>query len=165
MAHLQYEAALLGSHAHKVAARPFLVTDAGPPPMFKDFYTLVESVSVTPFRIQYPPPLMLLLIAHCIEAYCLLLWRVPVLQKFFSEPDMPLYMLQPASVAGSINALINDADARKRVEDGGLGYQAKCTTMEGLCMQLAAWNRWVKSGREDGSSRKGIVKDVLQAGA
>ncbi|EXF79279.1 3-beta hydroxysteroid dehydrogenase/isomerase [Colletotrichum fioriniae PJ7] len=164
LAHLQYEAALLGPHAHKVAARPFLVTDGGPPPVFKDFYTLVQSVSVTPFHVQYPPPLILLLLAHCIEAYCLLLWSVPALQKIFSEPGLPLYMLQPASVAGAINAIINDADARRRPEEGGLGYQAKCTTMEGLCMQLGAWNRWVRSGGEKVRSEKGIVKDVLEVG-
>ncbi|KAJ3945778.1 uncharacterized protein N0V96_004119 [Colletotrichum fioriniae] len=129
LAHLQYEAALLGPHAHKVAARPFLVTDGGPPPVFKDFYTLVQSVS-----------------------------------KIFSEPGLPLYMLQPASVAGAINAIINDADARRRPEEGGLGYKAKCTTMEGLCMQLGAWNRWVRSGGEKVRSEKGIVKDVLEVG-
>ncbi|OLN97006.1 Sterol-4-alpha-carboxylate 3-dehydrogenase, decarboxylating 2 [Colletotrichum chlorophyti] len=165
LAHLQYEAALLGPYAHKVAARPFLVTDAGPPPVFEDFYTLVRSISVTPFHVQYPPPLSLLLLAHCIEAYCILLWRMPVLQKVFSEPSMPLYMMQPASIAGSINALINDADARRRVEDGGLGYQPKCTTMEGLCMQLGAWNRWVKAGGEKVRKPNGIVKDVLEVGA
>ncbi|OHE92314.1 3-beta hydroxysteroid dehydrogenase/isomerase [Colletotrichum orchidophilum] len=165
LAHLQYEAALLGPHAHKVAGRPFLVTDGGPPPVFKDFYMLVQSVSVTPFHVQYPPPLLLLLLAYCIEAYCLLLVRVPALQKIFSEPGLPLYMLQPASVAGAINAIINDADARRRPEDGGLGYQAKCTTMEGLCMRLGAWNRWVRSGGEKVRSEKGIFKDVLEVGA
>ncbi|KAF9876559.1 3-beta hydroxysteroid dehydrogenase isomerase family [Colletotrichum karsti] len=164
LAHLQYEAALLGPHAHKVAARPFLVTDGGPPPVFKDFYTLVQSVSVTRFHVQYPPPVLLLLLAHCIEAYCMLLWHVPVLQKIFSEPSMPLYMMQPASIAGAINALINDSDARRRVEDGGLGYQAKCTTMEGLCMQLGAWNRWVRSGGEKVRSEKGLLKDTLEVG-
>ncbi|KAK2022477.1 3-beta hydroxysteroid dehydrogenase/isomerase [Colletotrichum zoysiae] len=166
LAHLQYEAALLGSHAHKVAGRPFSVTDGGPPPVFKDFYILVESLSVTRFHVQYPPPLLLLLIAHCIEAYCLLLWRVPMLQKVFPEPQMPLSMLQPASIAGSINAIINDSDARKRVEDGGLGYHAKCTTMEGLSMQVSAWNRWVRSGGEEKvRSERGVVKDVLEVGA
>lgn len=164
MAHLRYEAALLGPHAHKVAARPFLVTDAGPPPVFRDFYTLLGSVSASPIRVQYPPPVLLLLLAHCIEAYCLLLWHVPVLQRFFSEPEMPLYMLQPASITGATNAIINDSDARRRVEDGGLGYEAKCTTMEGLCMQLAAWNRWVRSGGEEVRSQKGFVKDTLEVG-
>ncbi|WQF84860.1 Putative 3-beta hydroxysteroid dehydrogenase/isomerase, NAD(P)-binding domain superfamily [Colletotrichum destructivum] len=165
LAHLQYEAALLGPHAHRVAARPFLVTDGGPPPVFQDFYTLVHSISVTPFHVQYPPPLLLLLVAHCIEAYCLLIWRVPMLQKVLPEPQMPLSMLQPASIAGSINAIINDSDARRRVEDGGLGYQAKCTTMEGLCMQLGAWNRWVRSGGGELSGEKGVVKGVLEVGA
>ncbi|KAF0326330.1 3-beta hydroxysteroid dehydrogenase isomerase family [Colletotrichum asianum] len=164
LAHLQYEAALLGPHAHKVAARPFLVTDGGAPPTFEDFYTLIRSVSVTPFHVQYPPPVLLLLLAHCIEAYCLLLWHVPVLQKIFSEPSMPLYMMQPASIAGSVTALINDADARRRVEDGGLGYQAKCTSMEGQCMQLVAWNRWVRSGGEEVRNEKGLVKDTLEVG-
>ncbi|KAF6830168.1 3-beta hydroxysteroid dehydrogenase/isomerase family [Colletotrichum musicola] len=164
LAHLQYEAALLGPHAHKVAARPFLVTDGGPPLAFKDFYTLLGSVSITPISVQYPPPVLLLLLAHCIEAYCLLLWHVPVLQMFLSEPEMPMYMLQPASVAGAINSIINDSDARRPVKDGGLGYEAKCTTMEGLCMQLAAWNRCVRSGGEEVRSQKGLVKDTLEVG-
>ncbi|KAL0936423.1 3-beta hydroxysteroid dehydrogenase/isomerase family [Colletotrichum truncatum] len=165
LAHLQYEAALLSSHAHKVAARPFLVTDGGAPPVFKDFYTLVEAVSITPMHVQYPPPVFLLLLAHCVEAYCLLLWYVPVLQKFFSEPSMPLYMMQPASIAGAINALINDSDARRPVKAGGLGYQAKCTTMEGLCMQLGAWNRYVRSQSKGSGSENGLVKDSISVGA
>ncbi|TDZ34275.1 Sterol-4-alpha-carboxylate 3-dehydrogenase, decarboxylating [Colletotrichum spinosum] len=164
LAHLQYEAALLGPHAHKVAARPFAITDGGPPLVFKDFYTLVQSVSVTPFHVQYPPPVLLLLLAHCIEAYCMLLWRVPALQKLLSEPPMPLYMMQPPSVSGAITSIVNDSEARKRVEDGGLGYKPVCTTLQGMSMQMVAWNRWVQSGGETVRKEKGILKDTIEVG-
>ncbi|PKS10524.1 hypothetical protein jhhlp_002277 [Lomentospora prolificans] len=141
MAHLVYEQRLLSPHARSLAARPFLVTDAGPPLIFEDYYTLARTtVAKNPPVIQYPPPVLLLLLAQLIEWYCILLWKFPLLKLVFSEPGFPLYWLQPACFTTSANVIIDDSPARKPPEQGGLGYKPVCTTMEGMCLQVYQWN-------------------------
>ena len=171
LAHLQYEAALLGPHAHRVAARPYLVTDPGPPHLFNDYYTLVQAVSATRFHVQYPPPLALLILAHMVEAYCVMLWRFPILTRWLSEPSEPLAFLQPACFDASTNCIMDDSDARKEVADGGIGYKGACGSMEGLCLQLVKWNEYVERERRAGrgewtyaKGEKGIVKSIVEDG-
>lgn len=151
MAHLLYEQRLLSPQGRALAARPFLVTDAGPPPIFEDYYTLARiTVAKNPPVIQYPPPVLLLVLAQLVEWYCVLLWRFPFLNRVFSEPGFPLYWLQPACFSASINLIIDDSAARRSPEQGGLGYKPLCTTMEGMCMQVHNWNETYSKAEGEG---------------
>jgi nucleoside-diphosphate-sugar epimerase len=148
LGHLKYEAALLGPHAGKVAGRPFLVTDPGPPLVFQDFYTLIGSVSKTRMTVHYPPPVLLLMVAQIVEAYCVLLLKVPLLTKFgLREPQPPLYYLQPGCFDASTNCILDDSEAKRPVLEGGIGYRGVCGTLDGLCMQIRDWNRFVERER------------------
>jgi hypothetical protein len=36
---------------------------------------------------------------------------------------------------------VDDSAAKRSVEEGGIGYRAGCTTMEGVCEEILEWNR------------------------
>ncbi|KAM5355740.1 hypothetical protein ACJ41O_002386 [Fusarium nematophilum] len=142
LAHLQCEAALLGPHASRVAGRPYLARDAGPPLRFDDMYSIVAVSSVTGLVVGYPPPVVLLLLAYAIEAYIVLLNRFPWLQRALAEPRGPVSMLQPATFSSAVSLILDDSLAKKSPADGGIGYQPACTSVEGMCAQVAQWNEW-----------------------
>lgn len=155
LAQLQLEAALLGPHADSagVAGRPFVVSDPGPPPLFADLYAAVALLSKTPVTVPKPPPVVLLLVATVIEAWCNLLRNVPALTRLgLKEPGMPMYFLQPGIFDASVNYIVDDRDARRSPEEGGIGYRGMCTSMEGICMQIAEWNKAVE---ENGGKKIG----------
>jgi hypothetical protein len=140
LSHVLYEAALTKKAGP--SGRPFNITDPGPGIVFQDLYDLATQLSVTPVRIAQIPPLPLLLVTYLIEAYVSVVARFPFLAKLgFKEPGYPLSFLQPTVIKGSVHILIDDSAIRRSVEDGGLGYQGVCTTLEGMCTQLAEWNR------------------------
>jgi nucleoside-diphosphate-sugar epimerase len=145
LAHLQYEDALLGENVDKVAGRPFIVTDKGKPVRFDDIYLLLDTTSTTGLRISYPPPLLMLILSYLVEWYAVLVNVVPLLGKYLSEPGEPLKWLQPGVHATSLHYFVDDSEAKKRPEDGGIGYTPCCTTVEGMCGQVADWNVWVES--------------------
>ncbi|KAM0287804.1 hypothetical protein ACHAQH_000336 [Verticillium albo-atrum] len=169
LAHLLLEAALLGPHADKahIAGRPFLVTDSGAPLRFDDFYTAMQAVSATSPVIQYPPPVLMLAVARAIELWCVTLWKLPFLARLgMREPKDPLYWLQPACFTGAVNCLIDDSAAKRPVADGGIGYQGRCTSLEGICMQLANWNRTFKQrGANVKGEARNVMRDVIEVGA
>jgi nucleoside-diphosphate-sugar epimerase len=156
LAELQLEAALLGPHADAgMAGRPFLVTDPGPPPRFRDSYAALELLAKSPVKILYPPPVLMLLMAAAIETWCTVVRRLGL--KW--EPEPPLYFLQPACFDAAICSIIDDADARKRPAEGGIGYRGAFTTMEGVCQQIADWNRGLaKQGGE--VEQKGVLEAI-----
>lgn len=140
LAHFKLEEVLLSEHADKVAARPFLVTDDGPPMRFNDSYRILDVTSITGFKVFNVPPLLILLVSYLIETYCMLLAQVPLLRSWMSEPTDPLILFQPSTFASSLNVIVDDSDARRAPEFGGLGYRPMCTTLEGLCEQVLEWN-------------------------
>ena len=146
LSHLQFEAALAaapGSSMPRCAGRTFNVTDPGPPISFADMYLAAQSLSATRVTVTPQRPVLLFLIAHAIEAWCLLLARLPVLTAWFgwAEPAGPIHMLQPAVFNVSIHTVIDDSAARRSVQEGGIGYRGGCDTMEGMCEELLEWNR------------------------
>ncbi|EAQ92782.1 hypothetical protein CHGG_01017 [Chaetomium globosum CBS 148.51] len=153
LSHLQFEAALARKDAPMpaCAGRTFNVTDVGPPITFADIYEAGEHLSVTRVRDKRQSPLALLLVAYAIEAWCLLLARLPFLTTVFGlrEPSGPIHMLQPAIFSVSIHTVIDDSAARKSVADGGFGYQGACTTIEGVCEQIVEWNREHEDAAEE----------------
>ncbi|KAL2146862.1 hypothetical protein VTI28DRAFT_1965 [Corynascus sepedonium] len=176
LAHLQFEAALArkggdgGNNVESMpacAGRTFNVTDPGPPITFSDVYAAAEQLSATPTRALPQQPVALLLVAHAIEAWCLLLTRLPFLTSLFGlrEPAGPIHMLQPSVFSVSIHTVVDDSAARKSVAEGGIGYSGGCTTIEGVCQQILEWNREQEgSGGDAGEVPDGkVAKAALSA--
>ncbi|EGR50975.1 uncharacterized protein TRIREDRAFT_57647 [Trichoderma reesei QM6a] len=150
LAHLLYEDALLGEHADKVAGRPYIVTDRGTPVRFDDVYRILDVASTTGLRVSYPPPVLMLLVCYVVEWYALVVNLVPALQRWVSEPGEPLRWVQPGVFATGLNCLVDDGEARRGVEEGGIGYRGGCLTVEGMCDEVRGWNELVGERGRDG---------------
>ncbi|KAL7909422.1 hypothetical protein GGI35DRAFT_493356 [Trichoderma velutinum] len=159
LAHLLYEDALLGDNVDKVAGRPYTVTDKGKPVRFDDTYMLLDTATTTGLRMSYPPPVLMLVLSYLVEWYGLLVNMVPFLGRFLSEPGEPIRWVQPGVYATSLNYFVNDEEARRRPEDGGIGYVPCCTTVEGMCAQAADWNKWIEEEKD--KMEKGNKKEKL----
>lgn len=163
VAHLLYEQRLLDKSTPDIGGKAFCVTDPNPPITFGDLYTLIPALSKVPIGFTYVSPVMMLLASHVIELYVILQhrylpWILPKLKGDLAE-------LQPALFAiSTVNAVFSDARARKRPEDGGLGYRAPYTTMEGMCKQLLDWNRRNASGADGmiGEDRRNVVAEITR---
>lgn len=84
----------------------------------------------------------MLLLSYLIEAYILTQHALPSpLKNLLPILPSDIAQLQPAlfSIA-TCHVIADDGDARKNVEEGGLGYKGICTTLEGMCMQIREWN-------------------------
>ncbi|KAK3329704.1 hypothetical protein B0H66DRAFT_35167 [Apodospora peruviana] len=164
LAHLQFEAALaLPGSTPKCAGRPYLVTDPGQPVRFGELYRALDQLAVTPLKITLPPPVMMLLFAHAIEAWSLLLAYLPVLTKEFGwkEPAGLISNLQPAIFTPTAHTIADDSAARRSVEDGGLGYRGVCDTLEGMCDLIVDWNE--REERNGGSDKTKAAKGAVAA--
>lgn len=143
LAHLLYEKALVDPrYSSKLAGRTFQITDPNPAVTFGDSYTLIQTLKPTPIRVTTLPPVLMLLIAYCIETYCLTLARFPVLRKVFPEPqadEAAIMNLQPSLFTICTHVIASDAEARKPLDEGGLGYKGIWTTMEGMCDEMRLW--------------------------
>ncbi|KJZ73477.1 hypothetical protein HIM_07033 [Hirsutella minnesotensis 3608] len=151
LGHLLLESALLGEHADKVAGRPFMVSDGGAPLRYRDLYKILSTASSTGFQIIVPPPILLFILAYCLEIYCLLLAKVPFLQRFLREPSESMGMLQPGTISSASSTFTDCTSAKRAPADGGIGYRPVCTTLEGLCAQLVDWNRAMETESGKGS--------------
>ncbi|KAI6084792.1 NAD(P)-binding protein [Hypoxylon rubiginosum] len=144
LAHLLFEAALLrrteGDEMPRCAGRPFVVTDAGPPPMYEDFYSLLRATVETPrIRLVYLQPGLMLALAYVVE-WIDLASRLPVLEWIVPRPRGDLAVLKPAVFSASMHYLASDAAARRSVDEGGIGFRHVHNTMEGICQQVLEWN-------------------------
>ncbi|KAK0729117.1 dehydrogenase-like protein [Apiosordaria backusii] len=163
LAHLQFEAALLPSSSPTLpacAGRPFVITDSGPPITFRDMALACETLSEAPFLYSQTQPIVIHIIAHIMESWSLLLARFPFLTSWFGwkETNSPINMLQPAVLNVGIHSVVDDSQARKKVEEGGIGYTPVATTLEGFCTQIGEFNEDVKRGRIPGVGLRGEVK-------
>lgn len=158
LAHLLLETALVSQHSAKISGRPFTVTDRGEPIRFEDMYLLLGQLSITGLKVDYPPPGVLLLVALGIEAYCILIQRLGRLGKwlYLSEPRDPVCLFQPGVVDSTVTQIVDDGDARRALGEGGLGYEAVCGTVEGLCVLVGDWNLWVEGERRKGKKIAGV---------
>ncbi|KAK4165725.1 hypothetical protein QBC43DRAFT_315050 [Cladorrhinum sp. PSN259] len=157
-AHLQFEAALLPSPKPlpACAGRPFLVTDNGPPARFHDMYIAANEICAKPITLSHLPPVMMHIIAHVLEPWSLLLARFPFLTQTlgWKEPSGPINQMQPATLAVTIHSIVDDSQARKSVEEGGIGYKAGVSTIEGFVTQIMEFNEEVE--KEDGVNIEGL---------
>lgn len=143
LAHLQLEAALTRPEPPRCAGRPFVISDPNPPPSHLDIHNVCMETAATPFSVTEVPPILMLVLAHLMEGWCLLLAKLPFLTRNFgwAEPRDPIQQLQPAVFALASHHIIDDSAARRSIENGGLGYTGACTSLEGICEQIVNWNR------------------------
>ncbi|KAJ9131737.1 NAD(P)-binding protein [Pleurostoma richardsiae] len=143
VAHLQFEAVLArpDSASAPQAGRPFTVTDPNPPVTYGDLYLLLRTLTVTPFRIIWLPPLPMLLLSYIIEAYSLLRVRFPVTQYILPEISGDIKHLKPALFSITTHLVANNAAASRPVDEGGIGYRGILSTLEGMCQEVLDWNR------------------------
>lgn len=143
IAHLDQEAALLSAdHVNHLpcAGRPFVVTDPNPPITYGDMYTAISTLSIHGFRAEPVSPVLILLASHAIEWLNLLPHRVPWLARFIPEIKGDAKRLQPALFSICTHLVASDAEARKPVSKGGIGYEGVLTTMQGMALEVLEWN-------------------------
>ncbi|KAI1737318.1 3-beta hydroxysteroid dehydrogenase/isomerase [Xylaria scruposa] len=140
LGHLQFEAALLRKEMPACAGRPFVITDDGPPPTYGDVYYLCHVTAKTPVKLGVLPPAPLLILAHIIELVAIGS-RTPILNWIFPAPKGTLAMLQPAVFHAGLHLVSTDEPAQRSIEKGGLGFKHVVTSMEGMCQQVAEWNK------------------------
>lgn len=161
IAHLLYEQRLLEHTASpaqlpNIGGQAFAVTDPNPAIAFSDIYLLLTTLAKTHLRFPRLPPAPLLLLSHLLEWYSLLqhLYLPRVLPKITGD----LAQLQPGLFAISdVHAFADDSRARRAPADGGLGYDAPITTLEGMCKQVLEWNQSVGKETVTAVRGKGVV--------
>lgn len=143
MAHLQFEAILAESDSFRApqAGRPFLVTDPNPPIPYASSFQLIGCLATTPFRAFAIPPLPMLLLSYAFEFYNLFPVRHPELAKYLPKLPGDMVYLEPGLFSICTHLVGNMDQARKPVDQGGLGYRGVLTTLEGMCQELLEWNR------------------------
>ncbi|KAK3341422.1 hypothetical protein B0T25DRAFT_593979 [Lasiosphaeria hispida] len=142
LAHLQFESALTRREMPLCAGCPFAVTDPGPMQNNEDLYAAITTLAVTPAKVTILQPIVLLIMGHLVEAYTLMLARLPFLKTTLGlkEPAFPLNLLQPSIMAISMHMKIDDSAARQSVEHGGIAYRGTCNSLDGVCQEILEWN-------------------------
>jgi hypothetical protein len=118
------------------------VTDPNPPITYSDLNNAIRILSIHPFYPITLPPVLCLLLAYAIEWYNLLPYRLPRWLRY-AIPRIPgdIKYLQPGLFSICTHLVASDTEARKPVEDGGLGYRGVLTTLQGMTLEVLEWNR------------------------
>ncbi|KAK0659020.1 hypothetical protein DIS24_g4201 [Lasiodiplodia hormozganensis] len=149
-----------------IGGSAFTVTDPNPPIRYADIAFLLQTLCATPVKFVAVPAVLMLVISHVVEFYTLLRHRY--LRSVLPPLVGDLALLQPALFAiCNVHLFYDDSEARKRPEEGGLGYRAPWTSMEAMCQQVLVWNEEWKEQlgekRKDmgvGKSEGGVMKEV-----
>ena len=131
------------------AGRPFVVTDPNPPITYNDLYVAISTLSIHPFRAQILQPVVVLCLSYVIEWLQIAPHRFPWLKMILPEIKGDARSLQPRIFTICTHIIGSDAEARKAVSEGGLGYTGVITTLEGIVSEIVEWNR--EHGAEDQS--------------
>ncbi|KAI0017077.1 NAD(P)-binding protein [Xylariomycetidae sp. FL0641] len=148
-AHLAHEAALLldaehggGGGGERVAARPFVVADPNPPVRYADLYAANRALCARPFRLLRVPPVLVLLLAHALEAYAdFRAWAGAAAAAWLPPLSGDLVHLKPAMFSIVTHLVADDRAARLPVAQGGIGYVPLMDTMEGVAREIFEWNQ------------------------
>ncbi|KAK7757438.1 hypothetical protein SLS62_000453 [Diatrype stigma] len=162
IAHLHHEAALalpLEASA-KCAGKPFVVTDPNPPITYGDLYSVVKTLSVHPLRTIQIPPILILLLSYVMEAYSELPYKYPLLKAILPELTGDIRHVKPGLFSITTHLVASDAEARKPVSEGGLGYAGVLTTLQGMTLEVLEWN---KEHVNDVKTRKAYTTSVSLA--
>ena len=151
IAHLHHEAVLMAEDAPQ-AGRPFVVTDPNPPISYADLYTAISTLSIHPFRAVTVPPVLILLMSYAVEWWHLLPYRLPFFKGIIPGVRGDLRHLHPGIMSICTHLVGSDAEARRPVNEGGLGYRGVVTTLEGMVWEILEWNR--EHEGEDGKKKE-----------
>ncbi|KAI8986719.1 NAD-P-binding protein [Trametes punicea] len=166
LAHLCYEQRLIelerdGAAADRpdIGGQAFCVADAGPPTTFGEIYCAVTQLSKGKCTFQHLSPTAMLALATLVEAYYLgrhALLRAPAplsaLAKFIPPVVGEIVYLQPSMWAlTQIHLIFDDSRARAPPEKGGLGYNGRVTTIQGVCKAV------FEQERPGGSAEQGVI--------
>lgn len=147
-AHLLYEQRLLDQTPSlpNIGGQSFIVTDPNPAISFGDIYLLLPMLAKTPVTFPHISPAPLLLLSYLIEWYVVIQYRyLPSLPKVSGD----LVQIQPSLFSVStVHTIADDTRARKSPQEGGLGYRAPVTTLDGMCRQVYEWNSRVEKGQD-----------------
>jgi hypothetical protein len=77
---------------------------------------------------------------HIVEWFILLPHRLPFLKGVLPEVKGDLRTLQPGLITICTHLVSSDAEARKPVSEGGLGYKGLLTTLKGVVSVIVDWN-------------------------
>ncbi|KAJ4112450.1 hypothetical protein NW768_011608 [Fusarium equiseti] len=161
VAHLHHEAALAKGNCPQ-AGRSFVISDIGPPITFGDLYTAVRFLSIHGLRTIVLPPILMLLLSIVVEWYILLPYRLLTLKRVLPELKGDIKALQPGIFSICTHLVASDAEARKPVTEGGLGYSGIVTSLEGVVTEILEWNK--EHSREPvGGARKTYTTSVSLA--
>lgn len=148
-----------------IGGQAFNVSDPNPPIAFGDVYNVLTTLTVTT-KFRDLPVVLMLALAHIIEAYYVLRlihptisWIFPqikvltlsrhccFLTRFIMQGEMAL--LQPSLFSlTQIHLIFDDSRARKSPKEGGLGFKAPYTSMDGLCKLVIEWKNEGKREEE-----------------
>ncbi|CAH0003132.1 unnamed protein product [Clonostachys byssicola] len=159
VAHLHHEAVLTTKNCPQ-AGRPFVVTDPNPPITYRDLYNVIKFLSLHSFHVVVLPPILILLLSHIIEWYILLPYRYMLLKHILPEIRGDLKYLQPGLFSICTHLVVSDSEARKPVEEGGLGYRGVLTTLQGMVWEVLEWNREHGSEHDKTHARKAYTTSV-----
>ncbi|KAJ3505076.1 hypothetical protein NLJ89_g7606 [Agrocybe chaxingu] len=141
-AHLLYESRLLESQSAQptsslqaLGGQSYLITDPGNPVACGDVYLALNAL--TNNRVQFPelPAAPMLVIASITQAYHTLQARFP---RILSPLTGDLLTFQPPIFdLTAAHAKVDDSRACLPPSEGGLGYCAPWTTMQGVCQLVS----------------------------
>jgi len=145
LAHLLYEQRLIEMtkepNLPDIGGQAFMITDPNPPILYGDIYLALSTLSNGECIFPKVPPAGMLLFAHCVELYYLAhfnLTSLPLgLGSAFSKLMPPLggdvVNLQPSLFPlVNVHLLLDDSRAQLTPKDGGLGYKAPFTSLQGI---------------------------------
>lgn len=139
VAHLQLEAALV-THDHPQAGRPFVISDPNAPVTYSTIYNTINTLSAYRFNMVVYSPLTMLLMTYITAFYTRFLRPFVNLDHIFPEIRDRFMKVTPTYFDFFRHVVINDAEAKKPVKEGGLGYTGVVTTLEGLVQEVLDWH-------------------------
>lgn len=160
LAHLLYEQRLveMGEGGVDIGGQAFNVTDPNPPMSYGDVYTVLSTLTRGATKFADLPPVVMLGLAHVLEAYYVLRLSHPVLARMLPAIQGEVVYLQPSLFSlTQIHVVFDDSRARKAAREGGLGYEGQWTSLEALCQLVMEWDR---EGREKGGGLLGLWPDA-----
>ncbi|KAH9941179.1 NAD(P)-binding protein [Epithele typhae] len=124
----------------------FVVADAGPAPTYGEVYRGMMDLTGGAVKFLWLSSTAILGFAVLIEQYYLLrhalVRAAPPLAKLVPPLSGDVVYLQPSIFSlTQVHLIFDDSRARRAPEDGGLGWNGRVTTLEGMCKTVQEFER------------------------
>lgn len=104
----------------------------------------------------------MLLLSIVVEWYILIPYQFPILGTILPELEGDINKLQPGLFSICTHLIASDAEAKRPVSEGGLGYEGIVTSLDGIVMEILEWNK-EHSGEPEGGVKKTYTTSVSLA--